>query len=205
MTLSDTGEARVRGYLYVLERSLRASLPAAVVTDAVREVESHIRDRVAEIEPLPDERAALERVLAALGTPTRVARGYSLELSVEEALTTGRLTSTLRVIWLMATTTIAGFFAAIFLFTGYVTGAAFLLLAVMQPFMPDRIGFIMRDGVPQGFGMRDQLMPDVEIVGGWWVLPFCLIAGLALLVLTHKGARAWLRWIQTRIRVKESA
>jgi hypothetical protein len=92
MTLSDTGEARVRGYLYVLERSLRSSLPPAVVTDAVREVESHIRERVAETEPLPDERAAVERLLAALGTPTRVARGYSLELSVEEALTTGRVT-----------------------------------------------------------------------------------------------------------------
>ena len=63
MILSDTSEARVRGYLYILERSLHGSLPAAIVVDAVREVESHIRDRVAESQPLPDERTALERVL----------------------------------------------------------------------------------------------------------------------------------------------
>ena len=67
MILSDTSEARVRGYLYVLERSLHASLRAAVVADAVREVESHIRDRVAESQPLPDERAALDPLLRALG------------------------------------------------------------------------------------------------------------------------------------------
>jgi hypothetical protein len=203
MTLSETGEARVRGYLYVFERSLRTSVAPAIVSDAVREVESHIRERVAETPPLPDERAALERVLAALGTPTRVARGYSLELSVDEALTTGRLTSTLRVIWLLATTTVGGFIAAIFLFTGYVTGASFLLLAVMQPFIPGRIGLVVVNGMPQGFGMREG--PGVEIVGGWWVLPLCLIAGLGLLVLTHKGARAWMRWIRTRIRAKESS
>jgi len=203
MTLSDSGEARVRGYLYVLERSLRSSLPPAVVADAVREVESHIRERVAEMDPLPDERAALERVLAALGTPTRVARGYSLELSVEEALTTGRLTATLRAIWLMATKTAAGFLAALVLFTGYVTGGAFVLLAAMQPFMPDRIGLIVVDGVPHGFGMRDAA-PGVEIVSGWWVLPLCLVLGLTAPVLTQKGARTWLRWIRTRIRTKES-
>src|SRR4249920_2823967 len=69
MILSETSEARVRGYLYVRERSLHSSLPAAVVADALREVESHIRDRVAESQPLPDERAALERVFEALGTP----------------------------------------------------------------------------------------------------------------------------------------
>ena len=96
MILSDTGESRIRGYLYVLERAMHASLPPAVVADAVREVESHIRDRVAETQALPDERAAIEALLTAFGTPMRVARAYSLELSVDEALVTGRIASTPR-------------------------------------------------------------------------------------------------------------
>jgi uncharacterized membrane protein len=204
MTLSDTGEARVRGYLYVLERSLRSSLPPEVVTDAVREVESHIRERVAETEPLPDERAAVERLLAALGTPTRVARGYSLELSVEEALTTGRVTSTLRAIWLIATMTLTGFFGAIALFTGYVTGVAFLFSALIAAVLPGSVGLILVEGVPTGFGTRTPA-PGVEIVAGWWVVPLCLALGLTVLVLTHKGARAWLRWIRTRIKAKEQS
>ena len=46
--LSATGESRVRGYLYVLERSMRAAVSGQLASDAVREVESHIRERVAE-------------------------------------------------------------------------------------------------------------------------------------------------------------
>ena len=64
MKLSESGESRVRGYLYVLERSLRTFLPAAEAMDAAREVESHIRDRVDETDGSPDERTSLERVLA---------------------------------------------------------------------------------------------------------------------------------------------
>jgi len=202
MNLSEIGEARVRGYLYVLERSLHSSLPAAVVADAVREVESHIRDRVAETDAIPDERAALERVLAALGTPTRVARGYSLELSVEEALVTGRLTATLRVIFLMASRTLAGFVAALFLFTGYVTGAAFLAVAAMTVILPDRFGLSVGS---RGFSFGPHMpQGDSQLYGGWAVALLCLALALGFFVLTQKGARAWFRWIRTRIRRKEA-
>ncbi len=196
MILTDTGEARVRGYLYVFERSLRASLPPAVVADAVREVESHIRDRVADVEALPDERAALERVLAALGTPTRVARGYSLELTVEEALVTGRFTHTLRVIWLMASTTLGGFIAAMFLVTGYVGGFGFLVVGVLTAILPDRFGMVVGHGVSFGSYVP---APGTELYSGWRVVVFCLAVGVALLVLTQKGARAWMRWLRTRL------
>ena len=165
----------------------------------MREVESHIRERVADSDALPDERAALERVLAGLGTPTRVARAYSLELSVEEALTTGRLLTTLRVLWLTATRTVAGFFGAMLLFSGYFVGAAFIITAGLYLFFPDNVGVITSNGVPQALGFRWELGPGQEMHGGWWVIPLCLIPGFLLLVLTHKGARAWIRWIRSRI------
>ena len=47
MILSDTGESRVRGYLFVLERSLSLGLPRDVARDAAREIESHLRERIA--------------------------------------------------------------------------------------------------------------------------------------------------------------
>jgi hypothetical protein len=55
MKLSEDSEARIRGYLYMLMSSLRSFLPTDVAKDAVREVESHIRERVAQIEGQPDE------------------------------------------------------------------------------------------------------------------------------------------------------
>jgi len=72
MKLTDTGESRIRGYLYVLERSLRSFLPPAVAADAVREVESHIRDSVILAGDVPDERVALEGILERLGPPDPV-------------------------------------------------------------------------------------------------------------------------------------
>ena len=38
MRLSDPGEARLRGYLFVLRQTLRSFLPKDTVQDAVREI-----------------------------------------------------------------------------------------------------------------------------------------------------------------------
>ena len=88
MKLSESGESRVRGYLYVFERSLRSFLEPKVAADAVREVESHIRDAVAQAGDVPNELDALERILMRLGPPMQVAQAYSLELVMDEAETT---------------------------------------------------------------------------------------------------------------------
>ena len=62
--LSSIGESRVNGYLFVLERSLATFLPGDVVRDAVREIGSHLQERIAAATPVPDERTALEKILA---------------------------------------------------------------------------------------------------------------------------------------------
>ena len=63
MILTAAGESRINGYLFVLKRSLSAGLPREVARDAVREIESHLRERIAAVES-GDERVALERILA---------------------------------------------------------------------------------------------------------------------------------------------
>jgi uncharacterized membrane protein len=89
--LSETGESRINGYLFVLERSLRSFLPPEVVRDAVREIESHLRERVLSADGAPNEREALEKILAELGPPLRVAQAYSAERTIDEAVATGRI------------------------------------------------------------------------------------------------------------------
>src|SRR5437762_7376839 len=105
MQLTDTGESRVNGYLFVLERSLKTFLPLDVVRDAVREIESHLRERIAAAEATPTERDALERILAELGPPLRVAQAYSAERTIEEAVATGRIVPMMRAIWHLAVST----------------------------------------------------------------------------------------------------
>lgn len=197
MQLSENGESRVRGYVFILERSLRTFLPPAETLDASREVESHIRDRVAETEAVPDERTALERVLGELGAPRKVARAYSLEMSAEEAATTGRIVAIARSLLQMAALGIRGFVAAIVIFVGYVVGLAFLAIAAMKPIFPDNVGLFVVNGVPVDFGAQFPRPEGAVLVGGYWVILVSATAGAAMLVLTHLFARrlieAWLR------------
>ena len=199
MKLTDVTESRIRGYLFVLGQSLRSFLPREVATDALREVETHIRERLEQTEGVPDERAAVERVLAGLGSPLRVAQAYSMEMAVDEAVVTGRVVSVVRAVWQLATTTITGFFAALGLFVAYASGAAFLLIAAAKPLMPDIVGLLVVDGVPRGFGAFIPVPPGGAIQGGYWIVPICLVAGLGILVGTHRGARKILASWRSRI------
>jgi|WetSurMetagenome_2_1015567.scaffolds.fasta_scaffold23790_4 hypothetical protein len=198
MELGEAGKARVRGYLYVLERSLRSFLPRDVVADAVREIETHVADRVAAVEANPDERTALERILTELGPPLRVAQAYSAELTLDEAIATGRIGATARSLWHFAVNSVAGFFGAIGLFIGYTLGLAFLAIAALKPIFPQNVGFVMHDGWLTGVGAQIALRPGESIVGGYWIIPLCAAIGILMLVGSHRGARRFLGWFRDR-------
>jgi hypothetical protein len=118
-------------------------------------------------------------------------------MTVDEAATTGRVVPVVRALWHFATTTTAGFFAAFVLFAGYAIGAGFVVLSVLQPVFPDRVGLLVVDGVPRAFGMVD-VPPGGVVHGGYWIIPVAMMCGVGLLVLTHKGARAVVGWWRGR-------
>ncbi len=199
MMLSQTGESRVNGYLFVLERSLGTFLPRDVVRDAVREIESHLRERIASAASSPDERTALEKILAELGPPLRVAQAYSAERIIDEAVTTGRVVPMLRAIWHLAVTTVTGFAMAVGLFTGYFAGIAFFAIAALKPIFPNNVGVQSVHGFPVGLGAHFPAPPPgTELGGGYWVIPISLFCGLGILVGTHRGARHFLAWWRER-------
>lgn len=202
MNLSETGESRVNGYLFVLERSLKAFLPPEVARDAVREIESHLRERIAGAGGAPNERAALEQILAELGPPLRVAQAYSAERTIDEAVATGRFVPMARAILHLATTTVLGFAAAFGLVAGYLLSVAFLLIALLKPIFPNNVGFWVNDGpgreIPYRLGVDFPGLPNQHVVGGYWVVLIGLICGLGLLVVTHRCARRFLTWWRGR-------
>src|SRR5216117_3830636 len=113
VNLTETGQSRVDGYLFVLERSLKTFLPVDVVRDRLREIASHLRERIAASDGSPNEREAVECILLELGPPLRVVKAYSAERNVDEAIATERFVPTLRAMWHLAVTTIVGFGAAL--------------------------------------------------------------------------------------------
>jgi uncharacterized membrane protein len=202
--LSDTGESRVRGYLYVLERSLVLALPRDVAQDAVREIESHLRERIAAVLPSSDERGALEQILAELGPPLRVAQAYSTERAIDEAVVTGRLVPILRALWQAAVTSVVGFFAALGILVGYALGGGFMVLGILKPIFPSYVGFWGAGpfGMPTSFGVKNA--PEGPPMGGNWVILIGLGFGLLFLVLTHRGAKRFLVWFRGR-RIKSAS
>lgn len=198
MNLTATGESRVNGYLFVLERALKTFLPQDVVRDAVREIESHLRERLATADGLPDERAAIERILAELGPPQRVAQAYSAERTIDEAVTTGRFVPIVRAVWHLAATTVLGFFTGLLLFVGYVTSFGFFAIAILKPIFPQNVGFQFIHGIPIGLGAQFPLSADTDLRGGYWIVPVALFCGLGILVGTHRGARRYLGWWRGR-------
>ena len=197
MELSERGESRVRGYLYILERSLKTFLPAADAVDAAREVESHIRERIGETPAAADEKAAVERVLDELGSPLRVARAYSLELSAKEAVATGRVGPIARSLLQMAGLGVRGFLGALAIFVGYSVALGFLAIAVLKPIFPDNVGLFISDGWP-AFGAQFPA-EGAGPYGGYAIVPISIAIGLAILVGTHIAARRWIEsWLRAR-------
>lgn len=196
MNLSDAGESRVRGYLYVLERSLRATVSAPLAADAVREVESHIRERVAESNGMPNERAAIEHILTQLGSPTTVARAYSLELMMEEAEVGGRFVAVIRSLFHMAAAGVLAFFGAIALFIGYTLGISFILVAILKPIFPGNVGVWMLGGFPVALGA--QFPAPSAPLGGYWIVPISLTLGFGIVLMTHRAARRWIAATRSR-------
>ena len=198
MNLSDAGEARIRGYLFMLETSLKTFLKRDVVADAVREVESHIRERVGETEPMPNERDALNRLLDALGPPHRLARAYSAEFAVDEAVSSGRFVAAARAIFALASITTEGFAVAVALLCGYLLSLGCLFVALMKPIFPHNVGVRWVNGEFRGAGWEVFLEPGTTVTHGWWLMGICAVVGQILLWITHRGARRYLRRVGER-------
>ena len=200
MTLTSTGESRVHGYLFVLERSLNTFLPRDTVHDAVREIASHLRERIAAAAPAPDERTALERILNELGPPLRVAQAYSAERTIDEAVATGRFVAIVRAVWHAAATTVTGFFIGLVIFVGYVAALGFIIVAILKPIFPANVGFVFVHGMPVGLGAHFPMSPDVDLRGGYWIIPVALAFGMGIFIGTHRGARRYLAWWRSRLK-----
>lgn len=201
MQLSEAGQSRLNGYLFVLQRSLSPSMKSDLVTDAVREIESHLRDRVEAAQPVPDERSSLEQILMELGPPLRVAQAYAAERALDEAVTTGRVLAVLRAVGQLATTTIVGFFAAVLIFIGYVMSVAGLMIAVAKVIFPDNTGFWYHGGLdsswarlPTNLAIFPNPPAGEHPAGGYWVVLIGVVMAVGFFVITQRGARKFLSW-----------
>ena len=149
---------------------------------------------------MPNERAALERLLEELGAPLTVARAYSLEVSAEEAVVTGRILAVVKSLLRIAAMSVGGFFAALGALIGYVLGLSFLAIAALKPLFPENVGVWLVNGIPRNMGAQFPRPETGQLVGGFWpVIVVSAALGIVVLILTHKLVRRMLgAWLSRR-------
>ena len=198
MILSDVGESRVNGYLYVLERSLATFLPATVVRDAVREIESHLRERIDAVGSVADERATLEQILRESGRCCASRRRTPLSARSTRRWSPAASSHRPRLL------------APRCHERGWLSGRARPVRRLhLRPRVsrdrPAEADLSQQRRVLErerrrelSDQPRDRFATDEMPAGGYWVIPIGLFLGLGLLVLLQRGARRFLAWWRER-------
>jgi len=186
-TANDT-QQKIEAYLSRLRRNLRG-LPAAEVEEIIRELRSHILDRLsAEGEP---NAASVDASLTRLGSTEELADAYvtdSVLAQVEVSRSPWRVLSAL---FRWASLSVAGFVVLLGCIVGYVLGAALFLCAIFKPFHPHTAGLWMISdssgdwelSIRMGFG---GIPANGHELLGWWMVPAGLILGVGLVLLTTR-------------------
>ena len=64
--------------------------------------------------------------------------------------------------------------------------------------LPRERGLQFVHGIPVGLGAHFPISSDVDLRGGYWIIPLALFFGMGILVGTHRGARRYLAWWRGR-------
>ncbi len=118
---------------------------------------------------------------------------------LEEAAATGRIEAVVRSLLRVAASGVLSFLATLGLFIGYGVGAALVFIAALKPVFPRNVGLWMRNGLPHSFGAEFPASPELELAGGYWVIPLSLAVGGVLLFVTHRLAQRWLAWARVHV------
>jgi len=188
-TIADDAQPRIEAYLAKLRGRLRG-FNDAEVREVVDELRSHITDKLALSGPMTA--AAVDSVLAALGTPEALASQYITDNLLARAEVSRSPVQILKSLFRWASLSVAGFLVLLGSLAGYFLGIVFMLCALLKPFHPRTAGlWIIPDGaddftisVRLGFGN----IPAGREVLGWWIVPFGLVVGCGLVMLTTRFA-----------------
>jgi hypothetical protein len=150
--------------------------------DIVAEIRMHIRERSEE------DAGAVPEILAALGPAERLAEQYRTGMLLQRAQRSVSPVVILRASLRWAKTGVQGTTVFLAALLGYLSGAGFLVLAVIKPLFPRYTGlWLGPDRFDFSFGFRDDYASvHLHEVLGWWFIPVALILGSMTLLLTTK-------------------
>jgi len=190
MTTAGHAQRRIDAYLGRLRRGLRG-INDEDARDIVEELRGHITDKASASGEVTA--AAVEAVLAALGTPEELASQYMTDELLSRAAVSRSPIRILESLFRWASLSVAGFFVLLSSITGYFLGGALTLCGVLKIIHPQTAGlWAFRDNtggfeisLRLGFGSAPAGGRDVL---GWWIVPIGLVVGCGLVMLTTRFA-----------------
>lgn len=179
----NTRPDTIERYLSRLGKALQGADPAER-----EEILSDIRSLIQEhLDAAERSQAAVDTVLARLGSPEALAEAYRMEGLLARAAHSYAPLLLLKAAFGWALMGIRGFLIAIVLFTGYLMSIGCFAVGILKPFLPAQTGLWLGPG-QFFFGFVDP-HPGVREVLGWWAIPVGLILGLLFYVGTTRLAR----------------
>ncbi len=186
--MKDTGKARalLDRYLSEVRAGLRG-LPAEQVDEILRELRSHVEERA---EERGGGEESMRASIAALGEPEQIAGQYLTQSLFSRTAATRSPVLMAQSLFHWATLSLQGFAVAFVSLLLYFIGGSCLLMALLKPFRPDRVGVWKAPaGTPGGHGLQLMLHgapPAGEDLLGWWIVPLGLLLGLSIIVVTYR-------------------
>jgi hypothetical protein len=188
-------QRRIDDYLARLRRAL-VDLPPDEVAEIVREIHGHIVERAESMDSLDE--AALTRILSALGNPEDIGSLYQSRAMVARARASTSPFLILKTTIRWAGMSLVGLVTCLFGVFGYVMGVGSFVTATLKVLHPDQVGLWIgphRWDLSMGvLTAAEQGRAHAQEVLGWWLIPFGLITGPLILILTTLMLRWALRF-----------
>ena len=180
-------QQQITHFLNAFRTHLR-SVAAPERDEIIREIGAHIRDAAEE------PGTSVAEVLARLGPPAALARGYADEALLQRARQSTSPALLLRAALRLATRGVSGVLVFLVTVFGYAIGAGLALTALAKLFFPSHTGLWVRNGQLETSGvlLYTPQAPSHEVLG-WWYVPLALCTGVLLIWLTTTAVRSCLR------------
>ena len=185
-------EVKIDSYLGQLRRSL-GELPPEEVNEILQEIRGHILERSQASGELTEEK--LVSILKALGSPEQIAPLYQVDSIMARARSSFSPRVVMRGVHRWGMTSIWGFALFVVGIVGYALGFALILAGLTKIVAPGQVGAWVG---PHSFDIGIHSDLAAHDVLGWWLVPFGLVVGAAIVFATTRALRWTLRFARTR-------
>jgi hypothetical protein len=193
MTAPSSGDVAASRTLDIYLRKVRHGL-RGLPDDETREIVNELRSHALDQAGGKLTAASVDATIAGLGPARELAGLYLGERMAERVEVTRSPLLILKTVWWLASVSVGAFTVFMVSLVGYLFAGAFLVIAAVKPFMPERTGlWVWKTNGDWDFslGIREDNIGH-EVLG-WWVIPICLVLGILCLYFTWRFGLASVR------------